>query len=107
MVVKLCLGDPDPDLMKTVESSASSLVQTRSSGKKAFQLFYCFVGLQASYLVWGVLQEKIMTQVPCVTQQVHLLWPFRSLNQWFMFPFISRNITMLVMKLQTSVILSS
>lgn len=61
-VVKLCLGEPDPDLMKTAESSTASLVQTRSSGKRAFQLFYCFVGLQASYLVWGVLQEKIMTQ---------------------------------------------
>lgn len=61
--MKLCLGEPDPDLMKTADSSTASLVQTRSSGKKAFQLFYCFMGLQASYLVWGVLQEKIMTQV--------------------------------------------
>lgn len=26
------------------------------------QLLFCFVGLQVSYLTWGLLQEKIMTQ---------------------------------------------
>ncbi|XP_022660492.1 adenosine 3'-phospho 5'-phosphosulfate transporter 1-like [Varroa destructor] len=29
---------------------------------KAFVLSFCFIGLQVSYLTWGVLQEKIMTQ---------------------------------------------
>lgn len=60
--VRLCLGDADPDLMKTIESSAPTLTQVRSPSKKALQLLYCFGGLQTSYLIWGVLQEKIMTQ---------------------------------------------
>jgi len=31
--------------------------------KNAALLLYCFGGLQASYLMWGLLQEKIMTQL--------------------------------------------
>lgn len=34
----------------------------RSLLSEAFVLAYCFLGLQVSYLTWGVLQEKIMTQ---------------------------------------------
>nr|SVE70394.1 EOG090X05CU [Daphnia similis]SVE71018.1 EOG090X05CU [Daphnia similis]SVE71649.1 EOG090X05CU [Daphnia similis]SVE72281.1 EOG090X05CU [Daphnia similis] len=30
--------------------------------QKALSLFYCCVGLQVSYLLWGILQEKIMTR---------------------------------------------
>ncbi|KAK3926131.1 Adenosine 3'-phospho 5'-phosphosulfate transporter 1 [Frankliniella fusca] len=60
--VKLCLGDSCPDLPKSVESTSNPLVQNHSQGKRALQLLYCFGGLQTSYLIWGVLQEKIMTQ---------------------------------------------
>lgn len=28
------------------------------------ELAFCAAGLMASYLLWGLLQEKIMTQVP-------------------------------------------
>lgn len=34
----------------------------RTTAKDAILLMYCFIGLMASYLTWGVLQEKIMTQ---------------------------------------------
>nr|SVE75725.1 EOG090X05CU [Daphnia hispanica] len=30
--------------------------------QKAISLFYCCAGLQVSYLLWGILQEKIMTR---------------------------------------------
>nr|SVE80090.1 EOG090X05CU [Daphnia magna] len=30
--------------------------------QKALSLFYCCAGLQVSYLLWGILQEKIMTR---------------------------------------------
>lgn len=31
--------------------------------KDLITFLYCFGGLQASYLVWGVIQEKMMSQV--------------------------------------------
>ncbi|XP_047502895.1 adenosine 3'-phospho 5'-phosphosulfate transporter 1-like isoform X2 [Penaeus chinensis] len=34
----------------------------KSMGSSFVQLMFCFVGLQLSYLTWGVLQEKIMTK---------------------------------------------
>lgn len=34
----------------------------RTSSQEAVQLLWCFGGLMVSYLTWGVLQEKIMTQ---------------------------------------------
>lgn len=34
---------------------------TRRGTNKPITLFYCFIGLQLSYLTWGVIQEKIMT----------------------------------------------
>lgn len=45
-------------------SSERPIEKQRSSlfGNRAVILGCCFVGLQASYLTWGVLQEKIMTQ---------------------------------------------
>lgn len=35
----------------------------RTFTQDALLLIYCFFGLQISYLTWGYLQEKIMTQV--------------------------------------------
>ncbi|KAF6204860.1 hypothetical protein GE061_019023 [Apolygus lucorum] len=35
---------------------------TRTLRQDALLLLFCFVGLQGSYLTWGILQEKIMTQ---------------------------------------------
>lgn len=31
--------------------------------KDLFTFIYCFGGLQASYLIWGVIQEKMMSEV--------------------------------------------
>lgn len=36
--------------------------EAKSLYQKALSLFQCCVGLQVSYLVWGILQEKIMTR---------------------------------------------
>ncbi|XP_011255234.1 adenosine 3'-phospho 5'-phosphosulfate transporter 1 [Camponotus floridanus] len=42
-------------------SNASTHIQ-RTFTQDALLLMYCFFGLQISYLTWGYLQEKIMTQ---------------------------------------------
>ena len=52
-----------------VESGHNSVTSDKDDDKKdhgydakyLFNLLYCFVGLQISYLIWGLLQEKIMT----------------------------------------------
>lgn len=44
------------------ERPAASAPAKRTSSQEAVQLFWCFGGLMISYLTWGVLQEKIMTQ---------------------------------------------
>lgn len=36
--------------------------KVREKNTNVFHLFYCFFGLQISFLTWGILQEKIMTQ---------------------------------------------
>ena len=36
--------------------------KSQSELKRALHLLWCFVGIQVSYLTWGVLQEKIMTK---------------------------------------------
>lgn len=40
---------------------------SRTFLQKSFLVIHCFLGLQVSYLTWGYLQEKIMTQV-------HIMW---------------------------------
>ncbi|XP_017070884.2 adenosine 3'-phospho 5'-phosphosulfate transporter 1 [Drosophila eugracilis] len=44
------------------ERPAASVAPKRTSSQEAVQLLWCFGGLMISYLTWGVLQEKIMTQ---------------------------------------------
>lgn len=43
------------------ESKVSSSEVGASRYKSLLLLLYCFTGLQLSYLIWGILQEKIMT----------------------------------------------
>lgn len=60
-------------LLKTLfgdkhDLEAEKPLATSSSGPVNYQndvitFLYCFGGLQASYLVWGVIQEKMMSQV--------------------------------------------
>lgn len=44
------------------QDTARAQEQSRTLTGKAFVMGFCFLGLQISYLTWGVLQEKIMTQ---------------------------------------------
>ncbi|XP_054716774.1 adenosine 3'-phospho 5'-phosphosulfate transporter 1-like [Uloborus diversus] len=43
-------------------SNTHSAKYTRSTLQKTITIIFCFVGLQVSYLTWGILQEKIMTR---------------------------------------------
>ena len=44
-------------------STPSSSHKQRTFFQDAMLLAHCFLGLQVSFLTWGYLQEKIMTQV--------------------------------------------
>ncbi|EDV93796.1 GH18093 [Drosophila grimshawi] len=56
------------DVIHAASSSGSSnglsteRSHKRTSSQEAVQMLWCFGGLMVSYLTWGVLQEKIMTQ---------------------------------------------
>ncbi|SPP83901.1 adenosine 3'-phospho 5'-phosphosulfate transporter 1 [Drosophila guanche] len=50
------------DKERAAGSAASAGAGKRTSSQEAVQLLWCFGGLMVSYLTWGVLQEKIMTQ---------------------------------------------
>ncbi|NXO33756.1 S35B2 protein, partial [Locustella ochotensis] len=39
-----------------------------STARQVFKLLFCAVGLQASYLTWGVLQERVMTRTYGATE---------------------------------------
>ncbi|KAH8351102.1 hypothetical protein KR084_004251 [Drosophila pseudotakahashii] len=67
--INMCItGNSGHDQQDAVGSSAdkdrpaASTAPKRTSSQEAVQLFWCFGGLMVSYLTWGVLQEKIMTQ---------------------------------------------
>ena len=49
-------------LLEKAESKASSARGDGSATAGAKQLAFCFVGLQASYLTWGYVQERVMTR---------------------------------------------
>jgi len=52
-----------PDVVEddsTVKSETAK--KDRTVAQEALQLLFCGVGLQGSYLTWGILQEKIMTR---------------------------------------------
>jgi adenosine 3'-phospho 5'-phosphosulfate transporter B2 len=56
---EMLLPSSDPSLSKSAAVDSNSDLSFK---KNAALLVYCFGGLQASYLMWGLLQEKIMTQ---------------------------------------------
>ncbi|PSN39928.1 Adenosine 3'-phospho 5'-phosphosulfate transporter 1 [Blattella germanica] len=65
--IRLCLAGPDPllgtdGLQQPTSQSSHSLQQAHSTFQEAVLLIFCFMGLQLTYLTWGLLQEKIMTQ---------------------------------------------
>lgn len=57
-------NDSSATIFKTPPPLQSAVVTTpkRSNSHEAILLLWCFGGLMVSYLTWGVLQEKIMTQ---------------------------------------------
>lgn len=64
-LVRFCLkaGDADTHSPATASSSAAgNKSPTRSTTGDCLLYGYCFIGLNISYLVWGLLQEKIITQ---------------------------------------------
>lgn len=54
--------ETDSSVSGTERPSNSESKSSKSLYKKAISLCYCCVGLQVSYLLWGILQEKIMTR---------------------------------------------
>mmetsp|Transcript_57504 Transcript_57504/g.136797 ORF Transcript_57504/g.136797 Transcript_57504/m.136797 type:complete len:393 (+) Transcript_57504:79-1257(+) len=47
---------------KVGEAQADSASQGSTSNMQIAKFAFCFVGLQASYLTWGYIQEKVMTK---------------------------------------------
>ena len=46
-------------------------------GKTALHVCFCILGIQVSYLLWGLKQERIMTQVRRRTRLRHRAWAQR------------------------------
>jgi adenosine 3'-phospho 5'-phosphosulfate transporter B2 len=59
------LGNGEQGLLDSTHYSPTPITSHASSTffQDALLLTHCFLGLQVSYLTWGYLQEKIMTQV--------------------------------------------
>ena len=51
---------PAEDKASLLEKGAAPTQPPPAPGAK--QLLFCFIGLQASYLTWGYVQEKVMTK---------------------------------------------
>lgn len=61
--VRFCFGSSSDGERGVDGRNADKAAGTkRSSVQDCILLFYCLFGLMGSYLTWGVLQEKIMTQ---------------------------------------------
>uniref|UniRef100_A0A6B2EIF5 Adenosine 3'-phospho 5'-phosphosulfate transporter 1 n=1 Tax=Phlebotomus kandelakii TaxID=1109342 RepID=A0A6B2EIF5_9DIPT len=58
--VRFCFSGSEGDKSETTHSAKNSAGQGLL--KECLLLTYCFLGLMACHLTWGVLQEKIMTQ---------------------------------------------
>ncbi len=58
VVVKISGTDSE----KQDSSKAIHTVSYFDNIDKSWKLLFCFVGLQLSYVTWGVFQEKLMTQ---------------------------------------------
>ncbi|XP_067013543.1 adenosine 3'-phospho 5'-phosphosulfate transporter 1 [Anabrus simplex] len=62
--IRLCLAGPDPIIGTDPAPSPAALgsAPIRSTLHETVLILFCFLGLQFSYLTWGLLQEKVMTQ---------------------------------------------
>jgi adenosine 3'-phospho 5'-phosphosulfate transporter B2 len=66
-LLRLILTGTTSEIVAETDGSVSGTVrpsnsESKSLYQKAISLCYCCVGLQVSYLLWGILQEKIMTR---------------------------------------------
>nr|XP_020459518.1 adenosine 3'-phospho 5'-phosphosulfate transporter 1 [Monopterus albus] len=63
-VIKTCVfgSEAKAGLLDDVSVAPRSEGYSGSSAKQAMKLMFCAAGLQASYLTWGVLQERVMTR---------------------------------------------
>lgn len=55
-------GQEESKLSETGSGGGHQSKFKRTTFQKTVMIFFCFAGLQVSYLTWGILQEKIMTQ---------------------------------------------
>lgn len=58
--VRSCFFGHEKKAYVSLDSSGSS--KSRTFLQETFQLLFCSVGLLGAYVIWGLLQEKIMTQ---------------------------------------------
>lgn len=61
-LLKVFFVEPDKKNYVPLESSESASLPS-SFLKDSVNLMFCSAGLLSSYLIWGLLQERIMTQV--------------------------------------------
>lgn len=62
--LRLCFGEDGSMSSPLITQSESQRgIPKKSFWWRTFLLVFYFIGLQASYLSWGILQEKVMTQV--------------------------------------------
>ena len=60
-LAKLCVFGKESDVLPQTSQSTGSTKEEANMSQSAVTLIFCFVGLQMSYLTWGLLQERIMT----------------------------------------------
>ncbi|XP_056118800.1 adenosine 3'-phospho 5'-phosphosulfate transporter 1 [Rhinichthys klamathensis goyatoka] len=63
-LIKTCVfgNESKTGLLDDVSTAARNESESSSSARQAVRLIFCAAGLQASYLTWGVLQERVMTR---------------------------------------------
>ncbi|XP_029448741.1 adenosine 3'-phospho 5'-phosphosulfate transporter 1 isoform X2 [Rhinatrema bivittatum] len=63
-LVKSCVFGSELKALQTEDASSSSRNEATdsSTARQLLKLLFCAAGLQASYLTWGVLQERVMTR---------------------------------------------
>lgn len=69
-VIKSCIFGSEAKSAHPDDSSLASRNETMesSTARQVFKLLFCAAGLQASYLTWGVLQERVMTRTYGATE---------------------------------------
>lgn len=100
-VIKLCFANVESD---KVSDSVSQIQQQRSTFHEGAILLLCFLALQGTYLTWGVLQEKVMTQVSgLIVSDLNIIFNNMILSNFF---FVFRNMSILTIIRVISLILN-